>query len=530
MAALGPSEAPVVEVSPLPLGAETLEEQRARRACAERIEVALAEPAAPGAPALAAARAQLFASAKSEPVLFVRAPEYPEDASPAVQSHRRFFQASRHAYDMVRRYLERFRGLPGLARQILLRDGYFYADDPDLAFALVEQVKVHQLFAEPRIWIQRGDRLHYAVRDAKQQYRWEDGPATGQPVRLVLMDRLGVGDPPLTALHRDLRRPHYRLHFEQLEPLHLTERHLVAELRYGEHWSRALFEADGARLDLSCELIRPEDKLAIELARGRSKRQQRVVQGLREVMLEQIEEALPFDEPKTEIGQQDGRLRSSWIWAYRSGQRKYKFNGDEYPVFDGSGRPRVPQVCVDFLTDTLERASGTWWTAEATGRQRQRGLLDLGEMFDRDSLRRAPEFIRIAEDHPEWFDVYEPPPRDRVEMGYKREFYRVLRETAAEYRPGDIVFIRGYTPWDPKKVMHYHSFWVYESDPVTLMPILIAGNAGTPSIRAWESEARRTPFRAIVRRIRPRLEWLESVILPERGWSVEPPMIASGSG
>jgi hypothetical protein len=61
--------------------------------------------------------------------------------------------------------------------------------------------------------------------------------------------------------------------------------------------------------------------------------------------------------------------------------------------------------------------------------------------------------------------------------------------------------------------MHYHSFYVVESDPITGMPILLAGNSGRPRLRAWDNVMRSAPLRSIKTRIRPRLEWLERHLL-----------------
>jgi hypothetical protein len=58
--------------------------------------------------------------------------------------------------------------------------------------------------------------------------------------------------------------------------------------------------------------------------------------------------------------------------------------------------------------------------------------------------------------------------------------------------------------------MHFHSFFIYETDPVSGMPIALAGNPGRPLLQTWQFEAFRTPDRSIWYRIRPRLDWLES--------------------
>jgi hypothetical protein len=107
------------------------------------------------------------------------------------------------------------------------------------------------------------------------------------------------------------------------------------------------------------------------------------------------------------------------------------------------------------------------------------------------------------------------PEPQRVALGRWDALLRHLTDPAAGYRQGDILVIHGWTPWDERE-RHFHSVFVYESDPFTGAPIWLAGNAGTPSLRPWWTEATRTPKRSIVARIRPRLEWLESVVRPAR--------------
>jgi hypothetical protein len=92
-----------------------------------------------------------------------------------------------------------------------------------------------------------------------------------------------------------------------------------------------------------------------------------------------------------------------------------------------------------------------------------------------------------------------------------------------------MVLIRGKTPWDPSK-SHYHSFIIYENDPLSGAPLYVAGNPGRPVIRAWETEAQRTPLRQIVLRIRPRLEWLESIVPVDREAERRPPTLGEGRG
>jgi hypothetical protein len=225
------------------------------------------------------------------------------------------------------------------------------------------------------------------------------------------------------------------------------------------------------------------------------------------VMRQQVEEALPFDEPKTEVGQQDGKLRQSWGWAYRFGRSQFDFNEDKYKVFDAKGRPRVPQVCIDFVTDTFERAGGSWYRARGEPRERTPGRIDFGALGI-DNERSVECFVEFAKMHPDAFEVVELPDDERVPYARKTDFFAHLSAHRDRYRPGDIVTIHGLR--DDGK-MHYHSFFVYSSDPVTGAPSLVAANAGRPRIRPWEGEMLSAPLRSIRARIRPRLPWLEFV-------------------
>ena len=66
-------------------------------------------------------------------------------------------------------------------------------------------------------------------------------------------------------------------------------------------------------------------------------------------------------------------------------------------MFDASGRPRPPQVCIDFVLDTFERAGGTWWEARGGRRQRVVGrlLFDDTELENRRSVERFIDFARV---------------------------------------------------------------------------------------------------------------------------------------
>jgi hypothetical protein len=248
-------------------------------------------------------------------------------------------------------------------------------------------------------------------------------------------------------------------------------------------------------------------------------KRQRVLESLRSAMVAMVGESLPFDEPLTEEGQQDGNLRPAWRWAYTHGWDSYTFNDDGYMVFDLKGRPRIPQVCIDFITDTLERASGTWWMGRDGERQRVLGGIDFDDIGI-ENRRSVDVFIRWAEEHPEWFDVYRLSADERVRFMERPKFFSHLAENVDRYMPGDVVAIYG-----PRAdgENHWHSFYVYDWDPLSGMPMLLASNAGRPRIRTWEGEMRAAPLRSIHTRIRPRMDWLGRVIRQDQNLTLRGP-------
>jgi hypothetical protein len=489
------------------------------------IEEQLGKPNLGGAPEIEKHRAAMVARAKSEPVVFVRTPRAAE-VSPGVQSLRAAFESTDYPWRELKQLRDKFALRPEVLRDILLREGYLYADDPNRAFTLVSQIKPRHLFSEEEIWVQRGQWLMHAKRGEDDDYFFVDGPEEGKKVRLLHFDRVGTGPVP-EPLHRDFRGLRYRLFFDRARIKHLDDHAVVAELRYGSDWVTTLLESRGAELSMVAEAIPPERAAAIAEARALQERKARAVSVLRKAMRQMIDEGLPFDEPKTEEGQQDGSLRRHWRWAYLAGRESFKFNEDRYSVFDPSGQPRVPQVCVDFMVDTFERASGSWWRPLGEPRERIAGQLNLKDFVENDQLRRTKGFLAFAEERSEWFDVLNFPKATRVELGYKPRFFRWLEKKADHFEPGDIVFIRGMTPWDEVDE-HSHSFFVYESDPLTGVPIAIAGNAGPANLWSWETEARRTPHRDVRNRVRPKLAWLESFLTIDANESLQPPALVSG--
>ncbi len=481
--------------------------------CESLMRAALGEPAAEGAPNFEAHRIEIFLRAKGEPVWFWRSPRAGTAEAGMEEPGPRPAPLEVSPEALVRRARMGGRD-PARMRSLLLREGYLYAERPALAATVVRLAHAESLFDAPSIWIQRGERTLHAHRDERfSHYVYDDGPDAGAPVSLLLFDRVGSGVVP-PALHIDFRSLLYRLGFDQLRVEWAGAHWMVAALRYGADEHQELLRLDPPRAEWVCSLSAPGASTATEreAQRERGRARLQTLRPLQRAIREQVRDELPFDEPRHEVGQEDGKLRPAWLEAYAAGKRSYRYRGDAYPVFGRRGQPLVPQVCVDFLVDTLERASGTWWRPLGEAPTRSAGGLDFSELPGGrgDSLRRIAEFVRWARSHPDWFDVLEIPLAERTRMLPSGPFAAFLTSRREEFRPGDMVLIGGYVPWDPRRYVHYHSFWVYESDPLTAMPLLIASNPGHPGIRTWRYEMNRTPRRSIVYRIRPRVEWLRS--------------------
>lgn len=482
-------------------------------ACQTRIRALLSVEGLDGASGLQANRARVLSYAKAEPVAFTRTPEFSSTGSPAARAYRSMLERTSSPWSLLQKLTLVFTANPALGRSVLLREGYLYAEKPELAFALVDLVKAHHLFDAPEIWIHRGEEVLKAERTPYGQYVYADGPQRGQRVRLLLFDRIGTGELP-APIHRDFRSLRRRLGFDRADVRHITEEELLVELHYGGLTIPTVLESRGARLELACELLTPDLVPRVAAARSRQARRLRVQDALRRAMLASVEEGLPFDEPRTEYGQQDGQLRRFWLRAYMEGRSTYEINGDRYNTFDSRGRPLVPQVCVDFVFDTFERASGTWWRSKGEPPGRTAGALDFGTVKD-ETLRRVSAFLDLAATRTDWFETWEVPENERIPLKYSSTLVEYLTTNAQKFIPGDVVLIRGYAPWDKPwqpRIMHYHSFFVYETDPLTGFPSMLVGNPGKPLLQTWQFEAFRTPERSIWYRLRPRLEWLESVI------------------
>jgi hypothetical protein len=465
-----------------------------------------------------ALRAQLLGRTKAVPVLFVSVPAVAVTDPVAVKLRQQLEALPGH--QVFGNVVGKVRDNPAQARAVFLREGYLYTENPELA-ALFGALTLSLLFRDPELRISRGAEELLARRLDDGDYEYTSGPEQGRRAKLLLFDRVVVATSALgesPSHHVDVRGLAKQLGFDELSVERITERGVAAQAVYGDVRAPTLLRMEQGKLSLVCEVLGAGRGL-VQAHRAEAERAQRVQSRLLGIVKEQVDEALPFDEPKTEDGQQDGHLRPEWRHAYLRGNSSYEFNGDRYAVFDSSGRPRPPQVCIDFVLDTFERASGTWWQGRDLPRQRVLGRLRFEETAI-ENRRSVERFIEFARAHGEAFDVYEPAPERRVPLRNRQQFFSTLYQMRQQFKRGDVVAILG--PRDDEK-LHYHSFIIVDADPLSGMPTELAANAGRPRIRSWEGEMGNAPRRSIFARVRPRQLWLESFLSPLTGVSADAP-------
>ena len=264
-----------------------------------------------------------------------------------------------------------------------------------------------------------------------------------------------------------------------------------------------MFSEQQGRTQLVCEIIEEDRRQAVHDYREQQRIRQQAIEKLRQAMALQVREQLMFDEPKEEVGQQDGSLRPLWLWAYRHGGDGYSFNKIWYPVFDSENRPHPPQVCIDFVLDTYERASGTWFACRGKNRDRSMGSIDFErlDMPNRRSVEAVADYFR---EHPGMFGIWDLEAEKRIRFAQREAFYDFVRDHADYFRVGNVVLIHGPRGGEA----HYHSAIVSRTDPMTGMPIELGENAGKPRLRSWHSVTQSGPLRSIRAVMIPEIPWL----------------------
>jgi hypothetical protein len=473
--------------------------------CKRRIRDTRAEPALPGAPEFEAQRAAILGRARGEPLLWAREPAGGSSATPSGKEQ--------SPWRATRGLLQRFSRDPKALRDHALRERYVYSSDPETALALVTLLELPKLFDEREIVLERGSTRHrLALSDGKRPvYRYIDGPLAGNRAELLLGDRVAVdatelGDPA----HRDLASWSRDAGADRVEVERTTRRAILATARFSALSARVLLETAGAVVELGCIDAPPAVRRQIALRQEAEAGKRRALSRLRDAVTAQVAEGLPFDRPRAEpSSDRDGQLRPEWRWAYRSGLSWFRFEDDTYPVFDAAGRPQPPQVCMDFVLDSYERAAGSWFAERGKKPARGVGRLDF-DSFAIDNRRGVLAFEKFAAERADLFDVARYPAAERIAFRERTRFFEFLR-TRAGLLPGDIVAIQGLKS-DGK--IHQHAILVEALDPLTGFPHGLADQMRLPRRRTWETIMAEAPLRSLLFRARPKAPILDAVAAP----------------
>lgn len=471
-------------------------EDEALRSCEARWrEVEAAPGRAYGEGVLEKGRELFLGRARGAVTLFVREPA----AGPAAKTLTKELPGTR-----VQRIAARTKHDKAALRDVLLREGYVYSDHPEDSYELDAKLKLTDLFDDEHIVLERGG-ASYPLTRTKTKYETlyvhDDGPRKGKPATMLFADRLRrAGDPAQPALHRDVLELMYAEGFDRMDVVRVGERALLAKLRYGEANARAVIDAEGAKLTLSClaEPAAVRDAVAAELEKKRWR--MRAEAKMREVITAQLDEALPFDRPRDEKGpDKDGFLRPHWLSAYMNGRPSFTTEGQTYPVYLPDGRAQPPQVCVDFVLDTYERAAGSWYAPREQKPSRPKGRLDIAS-HGIQNRRGVLGFKKFADDSPELFAVRDFKGAERIPFAQRKEFFAFLRDNPHEFRAGDVLAIHGLKRDDR---VHQHAILLEFTDPLTGFPAGLADQMKLPRRRTWEGIMAEAPKRSLLYRARP---------------------------
>ena len=499
---LEPAPSAVASAAPA-IDAAVIDPERA--ACRARIASISSLPELPGAPGFDARRVEILGRARGEPMVFARepAPTADEKLAPAWLASRRAFEKGSQGV-RIGKLRARHRSEPEALRALLLREGYAYSPEPLDALEIVSSIHLADLFTEEEIWLQRGSDTRRLRREEKRRevvYRYVDGRLQGRAADLLFGDRVAVRAEDLAApLHRDLRALADAEGFDRAAIERRTEAGLVAELRFADQRVRALLPSDGAALRLECLDADSATRAAVKAFRDADAPRRRAMEKLHDVVTQALGEAFRFDRPEGETSpDRDGALRPLWASAYLSGRSSFELDGARYDVFDSAGNAWPPEVCVDFVLDTFERTSGTWFRPRGPSLGRERGRLDFNDAGNA-NRRGVIAFGNFAEAQPSLFTVRRFVGKERIEFRERSRYFQFLTDHADEVRPGDVIAIHGLKR---DERIHQHAILVEYADPITGFPSGLADQMKRPRRRTWEGIMAEAPLRSLLYRARP---------------------------
>lgn len=486
-------------------------------ACEARYRAVLASAKAPGAPAFDAHRAAFLGRVRGEPVVFVRAPERSSDETSSLlllQSKSIFDERPPGLrVDELKARLQRDK--PSL-RAMILREGYLYAEEPDDLFEMIERVSLTDLFDDATLYLQRKNetsRLERAGTPKEPRYVFAEGPFAGRSVQLLFGDRIAQREADLAApLHRDIATLSDAEGFERVRIDRLTEGDVAVTLRFGDEESKAVLEAHGAALSLAC-LAEPRSRRERAAEHARATEPHRAaMRALGATVTQVVFEAHPFDRPRDVKGpDRDGELRPFWTSAYLRGQQSFEHDGATYTVYRADGLPNTPEVCVDFVLDSFERAAGSWYAPRGERPHRDPGRLS----FDGLAVDRPRGVIalgKLAEAEPRLFEMRRFAGAERIPFGDRAKFFAFLEEHADLFAPGDVLSIQGLKRDDR---VHQHAILLEAIDPITGIPFGLADQMRLPRRRSWEGIMAEAPKRSLYYRIRPKAAITEKLVVTQ---------------
>lgn len=421
---------------------------------------------------------RLSRSAKITPLLFAGAP--PESPNPAGRDRR------------------------AQERTKVLRSGYLYTLDADEARRWHRKLGLADLFDEPTVVLRRGDQEHRLVRQ-DGRYVYTDGELAGREARLLVFDRVAVSSEdfgPPAAFDLEGLRQELGVRTFDVESIDTRRAEVIAHFANGSSAAGVVVH-DGAQTLL---LTVGSTEEALARAVGESLPIVGVERGILATAELMAAERLKFDEPTVEIGQQDGEVRRTWWRAYKQGKDRFVINGHRYRVFDRQGRPDVPQVCIDFIMDAIDRFGGSWYGSRDEPRRRSEGLIELRKVVGY-NRRLVPDVIRMAQERPDIWDAYKVPDEDRIPWRSHERFFEHLATFPVDLHEADVIVIWGKRA-DQRN--HYHSYFVHKTDPVYGYPIVFSDNAGYARVRVIDEIMRPAPRRYVLWRLRLRPEWVIS--------------------
>lgn len=444
--------------------------------------------------------AQILITSKIVPVVYVALPS--PTADPEARSIREALAGARRPERMLRELVRRHRESRPLLRDALLREGYLFESKPSLARAMVSVLRLADLFDEQRIYLHRSGRIVELLRDG-DEYLDEQGTRA----KLLLNDRIAADRESLARpLHLDLDEVRETTGAIGVVPVVVGGDRVAVRLVFPTGLeASAVIEGEFPATRVACTDADPHE---LEQAMERSARFWSWIERLKQTAESMVAERPPFDEPKDEEEgeQEDGHLRQEWLKAYFRGKLRYELREEKYRVFDYRGNPTPPQVCIDFVFDTVERAAGTWYRKRGRRPGREAGFLDFSEM---EGLlkRQTPSVLEYASLPDTPLERYDIPSSERIPFRRRGEFATALARHADQIREGDILIIHGLREEDLER--HYHSVLVLRTDPMTGMPMVVADNAGRPRIRPLASAMRTAPRRSVKHRVRINFDWLD---------------------